>query len=159
MKSTDELDNKTSRECCNASVQTGIVSIDCGKTHVPGGFLCQSFAQETGLLSLLAKVEQNLQMWAIRVKLARVAHISTNQFQTNLANYCVQRQVDCFRCERVDNCSVCLGDLGEHMYALVFQVKVQVICTFNHTWLKICQRSIFAVEFICNNVLLHYRSK
>ena len=56
MRATDELDHGTSRECRGASVQTGIVPTDCGDTHVPANVLCPSFAQETGLLSIIAEV-------------------------------------------------------------------------------------------------------
>ena len=163
MRATDKLDHGTSRECRGASVQTGIVP-DCGDTHLPAGVLCLSFAQETGLLSPLAEVKQTLQVFAIRVKLARVAHISTVQLQTNLAKHRVQRQVDWTRCVRVDVRSVRFGDLGEQSQARVVKVQVQIICTLNckfntRSWLDSCQRSIFAVEFILTNVLLHYRCK
>ena len=121
MRATDELDHGTSRECRVASVQTGIVPTDCGDTHVPSGVLCPSIAQEPGLLCLLAKIEQTLQVWAIRVKLARVAHISTVQLQFDLAKHWVQRQVDWSRCVRVDVCSVYFGDFGEQMQAWVAQ--------------------------------------
>ena len=60
MRATDELDHGTSRECRGASAQSGIVPTDCGDTRVPAGVLCPSFTQETGLLSLLANVEQTL---------------------------------------------------------------------------------------------------
>ena len=62
VRPTYELDHGTFRECRPATVQTGIFPNDCGDTHVPGGVLCPSFAQETGLFSLLAKVEKSLQM-------------------------------------------------------------------------------------------------
>ena len=62
MRSTDEVDHGTSRECRGATVQTDIVPTDSGDTHVPGGVLCLSLAQETGLLSLLAKVEKSLKV-------------------------------------------------------------------------------------------------
>ena len=62
VRSTDELDQGTSRECRNTIVQTGIVPIDYSNTHVPGGVLCPSFALKAGLLSLLAKVVQSFQI-------------------------------------------------------------------------------------------------
>ena len=60
--SIDQLDHGTYRKCRDASVQNGIVPTDCGDTHVPAGVLCLSFAQKTGLLSLLVKVEQTHQV-------------------------------------------------------------------------------------------------
>ena len=56
VRSTDEFDHSTSRECRKASVQTGIVPTDCGDTHVPGNVFCPSVAQETRFLDLLAEV-------------------------------------------------------------------------------------------------------
>ena len=131
MRVTDKLDYGTSRECRGASVQNSIVPTDCGDTHVPAAVLCTSFAQEMGLFSLLAKVEHTLQVWAIQVKLARVAHISTVQLQTNLAKHRVQSQVDWTRCVRIDVRSVGFGNLGEHMQARVVQIQVEVIYTLN----------------------------
>ena len=46
VRSTDELDHSTSRECRGASVQTGILHTDFGDSHVPGGVLCTSFAKK-----------------------------------------------------------------------------------------------------------------
>ena len=65
------------REFRGSSVQTGIVSSDCGDTHVRAGVLCLSLAQETCFLNCFAKVQKSLQVWAIRVQLARVADIAT----------------------------------------------------------------------------------
>ena len=62
VRSTDEFDHGTSRECRGASVQTGIVPTDCGDIYVPGGVHCSSLAKKTSLLSLFAKVEQSLQV-------------------------------------------------------------------------------------------------
>ena len=62
VRSTDELDHSTSRKYRGASVYTGIAPTDCGDTYVPAGVLCPSFAQKAGLLSLIAIVEQTLQV-------------------------------------------------------------------------------------------------
>ena len=77
VRSTDELDHGTSRECRNASVETGIVPIHYNDTHVPGGVRCPSLAKKTGLLSLLAKVEKSLQVLPIQLELDSFAHNST----------------------------------------------------------------------------------
>ena len=100
----------------------------------------------------------------MRVKLACIAVISTVELQPNFAKYRVQHQIDWSRCVRVDYRSIRFGDFGDHMQARIVQVQEQVICTlirkFNgHSWLDCCRRSIFAVEFILDNVLQHYRSK
>ena len=58
MRATDEFDNSPSRECCCASIQTGIVPIDCGDIHVPGGILGPAFAQKAGYFSLVEKVKK-----------------------------------------------------------------------------------------------------
>ena len=62
VESTEQLDYGTSRECRGASVQTGIVPNHCSDIHVLGGVLCPFLAKKTGLLTLLAKVEQSFQV-------------------------------------------------------------------------------------------------
>ena len=79
MRATGELDNGTSGECCGRSIQTGIVVTDYGDTHVPGFILGPALAQQTGFLSLFAKVEKDLKVWAVRVEITLVAYGLTVQ--------------------------------------------------------------------------------
>ena len=58
VRATDELDHGTSREFHGSSVQSSIITTDCGDIHVPGCVLGLAFAQETSFLGLLAVVEQ-----------------------------------------------------------------------------------------------------
>ena len=62
IRATNEFDHGTFLECRGASVQICIVPTVCGDTHVSANVLCQNFAQETGFLCLIAKVEQTLQV-------------------------------------------------------------------------------------------------
>ena len=87
VRATDELDHGTSREFRGTSVQTGIVPTNCGDTHVLAGVLCPSLAQETCFLDFLAEIQKSLQVWEIRVQLARVADISTVLLQQNFAKH------------------------------------------------------------------------
>ena len=44
VRAINKLDHSTSRECRGASVQPGIVPIDCGDIQLPAGVFCLSFA-------------------------------------------------------------------------------------------------------------------